>query len=44
MTAGLLIGRAIIRSNYYVADYAGSVSIMRGFKGRYWACPCTSLT
>lgn len=33
MTAGLLIGRAIIRSNYYVADYAGSVSIMRGIQG-----------
>jgi PPM family protein phosphatase len=31
--AGLAIGRAIIRSNYYVADYNGMVSIMRGIQG-----------
>jgi PPM family protein phosphatase len=31
--AGLGIGRAIIRSNYYVADYNGMVSILRGIQG-----------
>ncbi|BBX41040.1 PP2C family protein-serine/threonine phosphatase [Mycobacterium simiae] len=31
--AGLAIGRAIIRSNYYVAEYNGMVSIMRGIQG-----------
>jgi serine/threonine protein phosphatase PrpC len=31
--AGLAIGRAIIRSNYYVADYNGMVSIVRGIQG-----------
>ena len=31
--AGLAIGRAIIRSNYYVAEYDGMVSIMRGIQG-----------
>ncbi len=31
--AGLAIGRAIIRSNYYVAEYNGLVSIMRGIQG-----------
>jgi PPM family protein phosphatase len=30
---GLAIGRAIIRSNYYVAEYDGMVSIMRGIQG-----------
>jgi protein phosphatase len=30
---GLAIGRAIIRSNYYVADYNGMVSIVRGIQG-----------
>lgn len=31
--AGLAVGRAIIRSNYYVTDYNGTVSIMRGIQG-----------
>ncbi|SPM33833.1 potassium ABC transporter ATPase, partial [Mycobacterium rhizamassiliense] len=31
--AGVAIGRAIIRSNYYVADYNGMVSIVRGIQG-----------
>jgi serine/threonine protein phosphatase PrpC len=31
--ASLGIGRAIIRSNYYVADYNGMVSILRGIQG-----------
>ncbi len=31
--AGLGIGRAIIRSNYYVAEYNGMVSIVRGIQG-----------
>jgi hypothetical protein len=31
--AGLAIGRAVIRSNYYVAEYNGMVSIMRGIQG-----------
>lgn len=33
VVAGLLIGRAIIRNNYYVAEYNGTVSIMRGIQG-----------
>jgi PPM family protein phosphatase len=31
--AGLAIGRAIIRSNYYVAEYNSMVSILRGIQG-----------
>jgi protein phosphatase len=31
--AGLGIGRAIIRSNYYVAEYSGVVAILRGIQG-----------
>ncbi|BBZ50354.1 protein phosphatase 2C domain-containing protein [Mycobacterium heidelbergense] len=31
--AGLAIGRAIIRSNYYVAQYNGMVAILRGIQG-----------
>jgi serine/threonine protein phosphatase PrpC len=31
--AGLAIGRAVIRSNYYVAEYNGMVSILRGIQG-----------
>ena len=31
--AALAIGRAIIRSNYYVAEYNGMVSIVRGIQG-----------
>lgn len=30
--AGLAIGRTVIRSYYYVADYAGAVSIMQGIQ------------
>ncbi|KAA1246517.1 serine/threonine protein phosphatase [Mycobacterium simiae] len=33
VVAGLFIGRAIIRNNYYVAEYSGTVSIMRGIQG-----------
>jgi PPM family protein phosphatase len=32
MLAGLAIGRTIIRSYYYVADYTGAVSIMQGIQ------------
>jgi PPM family protein phosphatase len=31
--AGVAIGRAIIRSNYYVAEYNGMVAILRGIQG-----------
>jgi serine/threonine protein phosphatase PrpC len=31
--AGLAVGRWVIRSNYYVAEYSGMVSIMRGIQG-----------
>lgn len=31
--AGLGIGRAVIRSNYYVAEHHGMVSILRGIQG-----------
>ncbi len=31
--AALAIGRAIVRSNYYVAEYNGMVSILRGIQG-----------
>jgi protein phosphatase len=31
--AGMAIGRAIIRSNYYVAEHNGMVSILRGVQG-----------
>ncbi|WP_211697089.1 PP2C family protein-serine/threonine phosphatase [Mycobacterium spongiae] len=31
--ASLIIGRAVIRNNYYVAAYNGTVSIMRGIQG-----------
>jgi PPM family protein phosphatase len=31
--AGLAVGREIIRSNYYVTENAGTVSIMRGIQG-----------
>ena len=33
--AGLAIGREIVRSNYYVAANAGTVSIMRGVQGSF---------
>jgi PPM family protein phosphatase len=31
--AALAVGRAMIRSNYYVSEHAGTVSIMRGVQG-----------
>lgn len=33
LIAGLLISRAVIRNNYYVADHNGTVAIMRGIQG-----------
>jgi protein phosphatase len=33
VVAGLLIGRAVIRTNYYVTAHNGTVSIMRGVQG-----------
>jgi hypothetical protein len=33
--AGLAIGREIVRSNYYVSEYDGTVSIMRGVQGSF---------
>ena len=33
LVAGLVIGREIVRSNYYVAAHDGTVSIMRGVPG-----------
>lgn len=31
--AGLAVGRAIVRNNYYVGEHDGTVSIMRGIQG-----------
>ncbi|MGB3473309.1 MAG: protein phosphatase 2C domain-containing protein, partial [Mycobacterium sp.] len=31
--AGLLVGRAVVRTNYYVTAYGGTVAIMRGVQG-----------
>jgi hypothetical protein len=33
--AGLAIGREIVRSNYYVGEHAGTVSIMQGVQGSF---------
>jgi len=33
--AGLAVGREIVRSNYYVAQHDGTVSIMRGVQGSF---------
>ena len=33
--AGLAIGREIVRSNYYVGQYDGTVAIMRGVQGSF---------
>ncbi len=33
--SGLAIGREIVRSNYYVSEHAGTVSIMRGVQGSF---------
>ena len=37
--AALAIGRTIIRSNYYVAEYNGAVSIMQGIQGSLLGMP-----
>ncbi|MBM9521345.1 serine/threonine protein phosphatase, partial [Desulforhopalus vacuolatus] len=37
--AVLAIGRTVIRSNYYVSDYNGTVSIMRGVQGSIFGFP-----
>jgi protein phosphatase len=37
--AGLAVGREIIRSNYYVTENAGTVSIMRGIQGSILGYP-----
>jgi protein phosphatase len=33
--AGLAIGREIVRSNYYISQHDGTVSIMRGVQGSF---------
>ena len=33
--AGLAVGREIVRSNYYVTEHEGTVSIMRGVQGSF---------
>src|SRR5262249_53373709 len=33
--AGLAIGRAMIRSNYYVSEHDGTVAILRGVQGSF---------
>ncbi|MBX7433769.1 protein phosphatase 2C domain-containing protein [Mycobacterium sp. Y57] len=33
--AGLAVGREIVRSNYYVGEHEGTVSIMRGVQGSF---------
>ncbi len=37
--AGLAVGREVIRSNYYVTENAGTVSIMRGISGSILGYP-----
>ncbi|WP_059014488.1 protein phosphatase 2C domain-containing protein [Mycobacterium sp. M26] len=37
--AGLVVGREIIRSNYYVSAYNGTVAIMRGIQGSILGYP-----
>ncbi len=39
MVAGLVIGREVVRSNYYVAEYDGTISIMRGVPGSILGLP-----
>ncbi|MUL66983.1 serine/threonine protein phosphatase [Mycobacterium sp. CBMA 234] len=39
LTTGLAVGRYLIRSNYYVAGYNGSVYIMRGVPGSFLGLP-----
>jgi protein phosphatase len=36
---GLAVGRLVIRSNYYVAEYDGAVYIMRGVQGSFLGMP-----
>jgi protein phosphatase len=42
VAAGLLIGRAVIRTNYYVTAHNGTVSIMRGVQGSILGVPLQS--
>ena len=37
--AGLAVGREIVRSNYYVSEHDGVVSIMRGVQGSFLGIP-----
>ncbi|MGB3477479.1 MAG: serine/threonine protein phosphatase, partial [Mycobacterium sp.] len=37
--AGLLVGRAVVRTNYYVTAYGGTVAIMRGVQGSILGVP-----
>lgn len=37
--AGLLVGRTIVRTNYYVTAYGGTVAIMRGVQGSILGVP-----
>ncbi|AKN15672.1 PP2C family protein-serine/threonine phosphatase [Mycobacterium haemophilum] len=37
--AGVAIGRWVIRNNYYVAEYSGKVSIVRGIQGSLLGMP-----
>jgi PPM family protein phosphatase len=37
--AALAVGRAMIRSNYYVSEHDGTVSIMRGVQGSFLGYP-----
>ncbi|HME47984.1 PP2C family protein-serine/threonine phosphatase [Mycobacterium sp.] len=37
--AALAVGREMIRSNYYVTEHAGTVSIMRGVQGSFLGYP-----
>lgn len=39
VAAGLLIGRMVIRNNFYVTAYGDTVSIMRGFQGSLLGYP-----
>jgi protein phosphatase len=39
VASGLFIGRMMIRSNYYVAEHDGAVSIMRGVQGSILGVP-----
>lgn len=43
LIAGLLISRAVIRNNYYIADHNGTVAIMRGIQGSLLGLSLNSL-